>query len=286
MKKTFLRVDSYGGVDWHDCRSMSNHLLENDSMEIQHPEQVIHDYIMKRRNEILEEYKTHTAPDIVRATAEEVEAALKNPTEQTVVLLYGENPEVYTDPDTQETHTYYETCFSLVFSKEEGVLVPTLIDEYYCGQFTTHTWIKQFEIEEDDVRYLVIENFLCPNKGVSTLQRFYTRPVKTYEEAKKIADEMVLHDKDKYEAVWASSVKEIQVISAEYLQTSEWYAKNIQVIDQLEGLEELKKQHKLETELPFAMYVDQHLEKLKDAGLEMFRLVHPSDGEQQQQQEV
>ena len=97
---------------------------------------------------------------------------------------------------------------------------------------------------------------------------------------------MVLHDKDKYEAVWASSVKEIQVISAKYLQDSEWYAKNIQVIDQLEGLEKLKKQYKLETELPFAMYVDQHLGKLKDAELDMSRLIHSSGVEQQKQQEI
>ncbi len=249
MKKTFINIETYSGMDWHDKKARSKYLSENGSYEITNPDKVILDYVISFFDSLRNDDEEF---DILPSTKEIEEAIKEN---KKVAAYQGK----YTFIDEEDGEkTYYHASVEYIPDRKE------IHCEYACGQITHNEWINVIEIEESDVRYIVAENFLCPNKGVPSIERFYDYPVKTQEEAQNLFKKMKLHKRDN-ENVWANSAKEILILDVNNMLSSLWYAENITAIKETEFITKQNNDYPdVKTEIPFRMDVESHIEALRE----------------------
>ena len=235
----FIEKQTYGGMDWHDSTSRSVNLKENGTFSISDPQQVISADLWATFMELDRNYACHVLP-----SKEAIGDALKSG--KHICAFAGEK---CGNDGPYETSMVYDP------SKEE------LLEEYLFGQITYHTYYVVKDIPMENVRYLAYENFLCPNKGVPSVTRFYSLPVKTEQEAERQLEKLSLHVRDD-KSVWADSVKELVVFDVDVLPNTLWYALNVQAIREEEEIRGLLEKRGLSAELPFRMYSDQHIEEL------------------------
>ncbi len=253
--KTFVRIDGICGQDWHDTYEKTNYLRENGSLEISNPIEVIYNYIKDTVMNFSAGYFKSMDFECI-ATDEAIKEALVS--RKGELTLYAANGEEYTYANG-ETVRIYEQRYVLNAETLE------VHGEILHGQITDNFYISIMEIEDDAVRYLAVENFLCPNKGVPSVQRFYSLPVKTQAEVEKLLDEMVLHTPKNSKNVWAESAKEIVIDNVDNLLSSSWYARNIIALKESEVCKEFINKYADDSEeVPFAMYAEKHTELLKE----------------------
>ncbi len=247
--KTFIRVTNHCGSDWHDTSATTKFLKQHDAYEITDPNSVIFNYIKETFMDFSD--KCFENMDVEKvATDKAIRESIMN--RQGHLTLYRADPK-----GSHKSSFGYET--EVVFDAEQ------LIIENDCmgGQVTDKYYIDILEIEDVNVRYMVVENFLCPNKGVECIERFYDFPVKTQEEAEKLYNEMQLHTRG--HNVWAESVKELFVVDIDKVTKESWYALNVLAINNTELCKEFHKSHPgLNSSIPFFMYVEKHIESLKE----------------------
>ncbi len=259
----FIKVNTYGGVDWHDSFSKNVFLQENGSYAITNVDKTIVDYIVSFIADCIngiDEDKRNLINCI--ATREGVEEALKN--KEKKFKLFSSAEHDYIDQDGMKI-TYIDIEVTFDAEKME------IEESYACGQCSYTQYIDVLDIAESDVRYIVCENFLCPTKGVPSIERMYQLPVKTQAEAEKIFSEMKLHKEEEYANVWTSSEKELLIDSVDNLLSSAWYANQVVAINEVKSLEKTIREYGNNTyDVPFAMYVDQHIKLVKDTKQEIW----------------
>lgn len=255
--KTFVYISTYAGIDWHDCRTTHEYLKQNGSYEITDVDSVIIDFIKRERNRLIKYFEKENKVYYF-ASNKKIEYAVKN--KKKLSVIRGDKNS-YTDTDGKR-FTYYETELDLKVS-DKGDL--DLVYSAWGGQFTATHYICIDVIDDKNVRYIASENFLCPNKGVPSVQRFYHKPFESFTEFKSYFDNMKLHSIDKTN-VWAESEKEMLVIDIEKYEVfdEEKQSPNLWFSDNMEAIELTDKLRSSGIkEIPFKMYVNQHLENLR-----------------------
>lgn len=254
--KHYIVACNNGGIDYHDIRTITDSLQYEGSCEI--PEDKIEEVILRAAYEQIAETKeTETHPN----TGETVEKTLaKIPTWEEFLADVEANKEVvYRSADagvwTSEDGTQSEySNIAFIYNKKKHLVT----QEFWAGQcsYDTHYIIK--DIPDENVRYLVCETFINPNKGIDAVQRLRHIPFATEKEALEFIENMELHTADE-KHVWAKSRKEYWAGDAAKLATDSWYNINMACLNYEERAKELKK------DVPFAMYAEQHLKALLEA---------------------
>ena len=147
----YITASTYGGIDWHDSRTILEQLKNNGSFNIradQVPETIADDiakdfpYVENIRNKVLQ--------------------ALSEKSCFQFMIKYEEK-----DCGTHEAdgRTYYED--EATFDGEKQ----TLTRDYAFGQVSYITTYYVEDIPDNQLGYIVTEDFLAPVKGVPLVQR-------------------------------------------------------------------------------------------------------------------
>ncbi|ADL36062.1 hypothetical protein bpr_II123 (plasmid) [Butyrivibrio proteoclasticus B316] len=248
-----IKITTYGGMDWHDSTESSSYLTENGSYDIVDANKVIASYIHSRLLKFDKEVKDANSSPVPSVDE------LKQRIEDKMKICLNKRLQEYVDGSTGLKEGWYENTFCYDPEDQEIVV------EYAGGQFEFHTYIDVKVIPDANVRYLAVENFLCPNKGVPSVERFYSYPVKKLQEAQRLLDELKLHED------MGRSEKYLMISDIDELATNSWYAGNITVINQERELEKLYEEDpRCAGDIPFAIYQTRHMDLLKKAEDEWF----------------
>ncbi len=226
-----VKYMEYGGVDWHDSREITDQLEEDGTFSINNPEEVIakHMYglisgmccetekqgVVIRRTQ-LESYPSYE--DVLEAVVNGKKIFLTSPEE---IDQYGSAHELEFTYDPEKNSVYYY---------------------YGYGQVDYHGTYDVSDIPDDNVHYIVVENFLAPTKGVPTIQRMFHEPYSTESEARTAKDELKLHDNYDTRA-------EILVTDKESDIRNVWYDRNIRLVELMGKY----------PNVPFSCFTEEHL---------------------------
>lgn len=141
-------------------------------------------------------------------------------------------------PDIETIMKYVEQSisFSCVSDNQETPYITATYKPNNCTievEFPYSEYIVQLtvhEIEEQNVLYFAMENFLSPTEGISNVVRFYQRPFFTQKEAEEALEHMQTHA----EISGRTSRKELIILDAGKMKTNSWYLTNLKVIDYIE----------------------------------------------------
>ncbi len=235
---------SYGGFDWHDACSHTDFLKEKhgNPYNITNPIRTIAERVYDMFAQFVETCLGNNTSSDYKITFEmSVEDIVEKMEKREKISIYDciPNPEYEDD---------YENW--MIFDSDK-----LSMETYYCGgQVSYDGYFTIADIPDEKVRYIVCENFLAPNKGVPSVQRFYHEPFTDYYEMLSYYCNMPMHGKeDNYCGIHSKSVKEIIIINVDSTIDDDWFNSNMQAI-------ELSKDH---PDAEFKMYVKQDIEYLK-----------------------
>lgn len=212
-----VQYTTYGSIDWHDSTERGEALKENGSYDIKDEAAVIGAKVYEIMEKKLKNGDAKATP-ITMPALEEVIEAVRNKAE---IIAHTAQDGTWTDNKGRE-QPLYETVIR-GFEGEDGYEV---VEEYVFGQFSWHTYFVVKNIDDANVRYLPLENFLRVCKGVASVQRFYTEPFANLKEAEAYLKAMELHSG--YE-----SVKELIILDAAELKDNLWYKNNMEIVSLL-----------------------------------------------------
>lgn len=195
-----------GGVDWHDVCTTHTLLTEReDSANIVDVNAVVSHQLYKLIFDMRQSDETGTLT--LRNVPSEGEIMQSVSSGTDIELSSGKGSDGYAELNFKYT------------AKDMTVEM-----DYYKGQCSYTGSFEVTEISDDEVRYTVIENFLAPVKGISSVQRFYEMPYTDYAKARKAMASMKLHG-----GYW--SVAEMIVTSQRVIDDSGFFRRNIRCIE-------------------------------------------------------
>lgn len=236
----YLSVLRYGGLDWHDCHTITEQLKFNNKFEI--PKEKILDVVI---DYICSNYKIGLSKEELKNKYQEF-LDTKISIEIPILQDDGSMPEIIED----ENGRYCEQA--IYFIEKEGYVVS--LEEVYCfGQISFHVNFKEEVI--DDPCYLVYENFLAPTKGVDSIERMYRDFFENYDEAESYFDNLKLHNAN-YSTF--GIVKEIRITSKKYIVGTKWYQLNMKANKLMNETQQTPYSKS------FTVFVESHIKKLEE----------------------
>lgn len=237
----YITASTYGGIDWHDSHTIYEQLKSNGSYNIGKemvPEAIADDiardfpYIENIREKILQALSEKTC----------FQFAIK--TEETD----SEGKITYKDCESCEMNgqTYLEQ--EAVFDGNEL----TLSRDYAYGQVSYITSYYVEDISDDQLGYIVTEDFLAPVKGVPLVQRLYHDIFDEQDAAQSYAENLQLH-KFKY----PTSIVTFLVCNKVNVSQEEWYQQ------QKESMQLMEEKGHTYLDDSFHIFVKFHIETLK-----------------------
>ena len=179
----YITASTYGGIDWHDSRTVHEQLKSNGSFNIREdkvPETIADDIASDFP------YVENIREKILQALAEKSCFRFAIKEEETD----SEGNVTYKDCETSEFdgQTYLER--EAVFDGSKR----TFRRDYAFGQVSYITTYHVEDIPDDQLGYIVTEDFLAPAKGVPLVQRLYHDIFDDPDAAQHYADNLKLHD--------------------------------------------------------------------------------------------
>lgn len=234
MKNTYIRRTVTGGLDWHDISSESEFLKETGAFEIKDVAKTI-------AKDVYEHLRT-------------MRISTENPGSVTVLANIPSLEEITKNiRDKKEFTVASADGFELLacWKPENNALQQF----FYAGQVTYDVEYGIREIEQKNVVYVAIENYLTPMKGIPSIERFYHGPFTDIDDAKREFDRI-----QKYiNARGTEGVRpELLIIDKQKIRRTEWFRYNRQVIRLLE------ENPQLDTADNFRIQVQAHLETIKE----------------------
>lgn len=238
----YISTSTYGGIDWHDSRTIYEQLKINGSYNIAEdkvPETIADDiardfpYVENIREKILQALSEKTCFQFAIKDAE----------------TDNEGNVTYKDCETSEFdgHTYLESEAAFDGSKL------TLRRDYAFGQVSYTTTYHVEDIPDDQLGYIVTEDFLAPTKGVDLVERLYHDIFDDEDSARDYANNLKLH-----EFRYPKSIVTFLVCNkGEVLQT-EWYQ------HQKEAMRLMDKTGQAHLDDSFDIFIQRHIENLKE----------------------
>ena len=237
----YITVSTYGGIDWHDSRTILEQLKNNGSFNItenQIPETIADDiakdfpYLENIRENILQALSEKSCFQFV-IQSEEKDAA---------------GNVACKDCGTYETdgRTYYEN--EATFDGEKM----TLTLDYAFGQVSYITTYHVEDIPDDQLGYIVTEDFLAPAKGVPLVQRLYHDIFDDPDAAQHYADNLKLHDLQ-----YPKSIVTFLVCNRQEVSGHPWYQ------NETEAMRLMAEKGQAYLDDSFYIFTRSHIEKLK-----------------------
>lgn len=127
-----------------------------------------------------------------------------------------EGKETYSDCETHDMDGQNYLEQEAVFDGSEL----TLRQDYAYGQVSYLTTYHIMDIPDDQVGYIVTEDFLAPVKGVPLVQRLYHDILSELEGAQNYAENLKLHN-----FTYPSSITTFLICNKEEIFQGEWYQK-------------------------------------------------------------
>ena len=179
----YISTSTYGGMDWHDSHTIYEQLKSDNSYNIK--EEMVPEAIA---DDIFKEFP------YVEDIREKILQALSEKSCFRFIVKSGEKDSagnmVYKDCEIYEADgkIYYEN--EAAFDGEKK----TLTLDYAFGQvsYTTTYYVK--DIPDDQIGYIVTEDFLAPVKGVPLVQRLYHDIFNNLDAAQNYAESLKLHE--------------------------------------------------------------------------------------------
>lgn len=168
-----IEAVTVGGLDWHDIKKMEEYLTVNGGYNI--PEEKTVETIYK---------------DIVAAYDVPI------PFTAACVMYVYNNKEASCKFQDDIEGTGYQLYWRVV---DEDTYEKVLVFNcwYGGGQVDYKTIYHIGDIPDEEVVYMVVENFLCPAKGVPSVQRMYREPFTDLTEAREYMESLPIAGKDK-----------------------------------------------------------------------------------------
>ena len=178
----YLSVLRYGGMDWHDCHSISEQLMFNRRFEI--PEE-------EKDNVIIDFIYSHFRLGITKDELKDKYIDFLNTKKSEEIPILEDDGSL---PNKYNGNGYISYEQSISFMERKDTII-AINESYYFGQFDFT--ISFYEDEIEDPCYIVYENFLAPTKGVDSVERMYVDLFEDFYEAKKYYKSMQLHSSNR-----------------------------------------------------------------------------------------
>lgn len=234
VKNTYVSVNTYGGLDWHDISTWSNFLQEGGRFEIKDVFGTIAKHV----------YRELKKMRISSSNSEQATVLANIPSLKEITKCIRRKR---TFTVTSEDGFELEACWN---PKEN-----TLWQYYYAGQISYSVSYDIKRIAPKNLIYIAAENFLRPMKGIPSVIRFYKTPFTSLKDAQKecgrIQTEIKRRDTE-------SVRPELIIADKTKINKTEWYKYNMQVI------KILAEHPELDNDCNFELTVTRHLEKLKE----------------------
>ena len=240
----YITTSTYGGIDWHDSRTIYEQLKSGGSYNIGEemvPEAIADDiakdfpYVEDIREKILQALSEKSC---FRFAIKEEETD-------------SEGNVTYKDCETSEFdgQTYLER--EAVFDGSKR----TLRRDYAFGQVSYITTYHIEDIPDDQLGYIVTEDFLAPTKGVPLVQRLYHDIFDDQDAAQSYAENLKLHD-----FKYSTSIVAFLVCNKGNVPRQEWYQQ------QKEAMQLMEEKGQTYLDDSFQIFAKCHIENLKKLG--------------------
>lgn len=237
----YITASTYGGIDYHDSRTIYEQLKSNGSYNIgeEMVPKVIADDIAKDFP-----YVENIREKILQALSEESCFQFMIRSEE----KDGDGNTIYKDCEIYEADgkTYYEN--EAAFDGEKR----TLTRDYAFGQVSYTTSYYAEDIPDDQLGYIVTEDFLAPTKGVDLVERLYHDIFDELEAAQNYADNLKLH-----EFKYPTSIITFLVCNKGSVLQTEWYKQ------QKEAMRLMKEKGQTYLDDSFQVFAKCHIDNLK-----------------------
>lgn len=237
----YITASTYGGIDYHDSRTIYEQLKSNGSYNIgeEMVPKVIADDITKDFP-----YVENIREKILQALSEESCFRFMIRSEE----KDSDGNTIYKDCEIYEADgkTYYEN--EAAFDGEKR----TLTRDYAFGQVSYTTSYYAEDIPDDQIGYIVTEDFLAPVKGVPLVQRLYHDIFDEQDAAQNYAENLKLH-KFKY----PTSIVTFLVCNKGKVSQEKWYQQ------QKEAMRLMEEKGQTYQDESFCIFAKTHIENLK-----------------------
>lgn len=237
----YITASTYGGIDWHDSRTIHEQLKSNGSYNIEKdkvPEAIADDiagdfpYVEDIREKVLQALSEKSCFRFMVKSEEKDSAGNM----------------VYKDCETYEADG--KTCYEneAAFDGEKK----TLALDYAFGQVSYTTTYYAEDIPDDQLGYIVTEDFLAPAKGIPLVQRLYHDIFDEQAAAQRYAENLRLH-----EFRYPTSIVTFLVCNKGNVAQQEWYQQ------QKEAMLLMEEKGQTYLDESFCIFAKTHIENLK-----------------------
>ena len=237
----YITAATYGGIDWHDSRTINEQLKRNGSYNIDEalvPEAIADD--------IARDFP------YVEGIREKVLQALS---EKSCFQLMIKSEEK--DNDGNVTYQECETfeANGKIFENEAAFdgNAQALTRDYAFGQVSYITTYHTEDIPDEQLGYTVTEDFLAPSKGVPLVSRLYHDIFDELEAAQRYAENFRLH-----ELKYPKSIVTLLVCNKEKTTQTDWYRQ------QKEAMRLMEEMGVTYLDESFSIFTQRHMENLKE----------------------
>lgn len=237
----YITASTYGGIDWHDSRTIHEQLKSNGSYNIEKdkvPEAIAEDiakgfpYVEDIREKVLQVLSKKSCFRFIIKSEEKDSAGNAS----------------YQDCASYEAdgQIYYESAAAFDGGKQ------TLTQEYAFGQASYTTAYYAEDIPDSQLGYIVTEDFLAPVKGVPVVQRMYHDIFDRQDAAQIYAESLQLH-----EFQYPASIVTFLVCNKGKVSHNEWYRL------QKEAMRLMDEKGQTHLDGSFHIFVKCHIKNLK-----------------------
>lgn len=237
----YITASTYGGIDWHDSHTIHEQLGSGGSYNIE--EDLIPEAI---------------ADHIVRSFP-----YVENLREQVIQALSERSCFQFDIKDTETDsagNVTYRDCAAYeadgrVYFEKEAVFDgcgQKLTWHYAFGQVSYTTSYYVVEIPDDQLGYIVTEDFLAPSKGIPVVQRLYHDIFDDQDAAKSYAENLKLHG-----FTYPKSIATFLVCNKRDVIQEEWYRR------QKEAMRLMEEKGQSYLDDSFHIFINCHIENLK-----------------------
>lgn len=237
----YITASIYGGIDWHDCRTINEQLKSNGSYNM--------------RKEMVPEV---IADDIARdfPYVENIREKILQALDQKTCFQFAIKAEE-TDSEGKTTYKDCESCKinGQTYLEREAVFDGselTLSRDYAFGQVSYITSYYVEDIPDDQLGYIVTEDFLAPVKGVPLVQRLYHDIFDNQDTTLNYAENLKLHD-----LKYPKSIVTFLICNRQKTSRQTWYQ------NEMEAIKLMEKKGQTYLDDSFCIFTKGHIENLK-----------------------
>lgn len=237
----YITASTYGGIDWHDSRTIHEQLKCNGSYNI--GKEVVPEVIA---DDIAKDF-----PYVENIRENILQALFKKSCFQFAIKTEE------TDSEGKITYKDCESCKmnGQIYLEQEAVFDGsklTLNRDYAFGQVSYITSYYVEDIPDNQLGFIVTEDFLAPFKGIPLVQRMYHDIFDDQDTAQNYAKNLKLHDLQ-----YPKSIVTFLVCNRQKTSLQPWYQSEMDAIKLMEE----KGQTYLDDS--FCIFTKTHIENLK-----------------------